>query len=198
MSTPAAPEEPAPPSVSVPLSATTSSSALAPPSVSTSSPAVSPAAPVPPAQLRRLDRVIVGWLTLLVLVSTLFAVLFLPLYVGVVPVPVSALVGAGVVYVAIRLSYRLTGSMRAALAPALGWLVAAGYLSFSRTLGYPLVIGDWRATLLLGVGALAAAVGVGLCWGTHQLGPVVRARTDAAAPPPGVPGVTTDRTPAGR
>jgi hypothetical protein len=180
MSTPATPDEPVPSSTSAPSSAPVS-------------------APVPsPAQLRRLDRVIVGWLTLLVLVSTLFAVLFLPLYVGVVPVPVSALIGAGVVYVAIRLSYRLTGSMVAALAPALGWLVAAGYLSFSRTLGYPLVIGDWRATLLLGVGALAAAVGLGLCWGTHQLGPVVRSRTDAAASPPGVPGVTTDRTPAGR
>ncbi|WP_205843901.1 hypothetical protein [Nakamurella deserti] len=144
----------------------------------------------------RLDRVIVGWLTLLVVIGTLYAVLFLPLYLGVVPVPVSALLGAGVVFLAIRLSYRLTGSMLAALAPALGWLVAAVYLSFSRTLGYPLVIGDWRATLLLGVGALAAAVGVGLSWGAHQLAMVARTRAGDGVRPPDVPGVTTQRTPA--
>jgi hypothetical protein len=151
-------------------------------------------APVVSAVPRRtaadgLDRVIVAWLTLLVLISTVFAVLFLPMYIGTVPLPVSALAGAVVVYAGIRLSYRLTGSMLAAFAPALGWLVAAVYLSFSRTLGYPLVIGDWRATLLLGVGALGAAMGVGLSWGTHQLALVAASRSGASA----VPGVTPDR-----
>ncbi len=160
-------------------------------------------AAVPRTGPDRLDWVIVGWLTLLSLLSTVFAVFFLPQYVGVVPVPVSALAGAAVVFLCTRLSYRLTGSMLAAMAPAVGWLVAAVYLSFSRTLGYALVIGDWRATLLLGVGALAAALGVGLSWGSHQLALVEPRRdavTAAASAPadPDVPGVTTDRTAAER
>jgi hypothetical protein len=136
---------------------------------STSAP---PPAPAQRAAANRLDWILVGWLTLLVMVSTVFTVFFLPLYVGTVPLPGSALAGGLIVFVGIRLCYRLTGSMTAALAPAVGWLVVAAYLSFSRTLGYPLVIGDWRSTLLLGGGALAAAMGVSLCWGTHALGAV--------------------------
>ena len=156
---------------------------------------------VPPRD--RLDLVVVGWLTLLVMITTVVAVFFLPLHVGTVPLPVSALLGAAVVFVAIRLSYRLTGSMLAALAPAVGWLVTAVYLSFSRTLGYPLVIGDWRSTMLLGVGALAAAMGAGLSWGTHQLALVERSRADVgpggrtAGEPGDVPAVTADRSPNG-
>lgn len=154
----------------------------------------SPGTTAPPRTApEALDWIIVGWLTVLVVVSTAVAVFFLPSYVGTVPVPVSALVGAAVVFVAIRLSYRLTGSMLAAFAPAVGWLAAAVYLSFSRTLGYALVIGDWRATALLGVGALAAAMGVGLSWGTHQLAPTAGARQGRAADrSDAVPGVTPD------
>lgn len=147
----------------------------------------------PRATPEPLDWVIVGWLTVLTVVSTVVAVFFLPSYVGTVPLPVSALIGAAVVYVAIRLSYRLTGSMLAAFAPAVGWLAAAVYLSFSRTLGYALVIGDWRATAMLGVGALAAAMGVGLSWGTHQLALVAAARDGrAVGRSDAVPGVTPD------
>ncbi len=161
--------------------------------------------PVAGAPRDRLDLVVVCWLTLLVMISTVVAVFFLPLYVGTVPLPVSALLGAAVVFVAIRLSYRLTTSMPAALAPAVGWLVTAVYLSFSKTLGYPLVIGDWRATMLLGVGALAAAMGVGLSWGTHQLALVDRSGAagagldpvDPAAGSADVPAVTADRSPNG-
>lgn len=149
--------------------------------------------PAPRTAPEPLDWVIVGWLTVLTVVSTVVAVFFLPSYVGTVPLPVSALVGAAVVYVAIRLSYRLTGSMLAAFAPAVGWLAAAVYLSFSRTLGYALVIGDWRATAMLGVGALAAAMGVGLSWGTHQLALVAAARDGRAVErSDAVPGVTPD------
>lgn len=149
-----------------------------------------PVAVVPPVRTgpAALDWIVVAWLTVLVLVTTVFAVFFLPQYVGVVPVPISVVPAALVVFAAIRLSYRLTGSMLAAFAPAVAWLVAAVYLSFSRTFGYALVIGDWRATLLLGVGALAAAVGVGLCWGSHQLALVGQARDSGSS---GVPGVTS-------
>lgn len=145
-----------------------------------------PTAPAVPVPVRpdRLDWVVVAWLTLLSLLTTVFAVFFLPQYVGVVPLPISVVPAALVVFVSIRLGYRLTGSMLAAFAQAVAWLVAAVYLSFSRTFGYALVIGDWRATLFLGVGALAAALGVGLCWGTHQLALV------KTAPASDVPGVT--------
>lgn len=159
-------------------------------------PTVAATAPVPRSAPDRLDWVVVAWLTLLTVLTTVFAVFFLPQYVGVVPVPVSVVPAALVVFAAIRFGYRLTGSMLAAFSPAVGWLVTAVYLSFSRTFGYALVIGDWRATLFLGVGALAAAVGVGLCWGTHQLALVTAAR--AAAPGSGVPGVTAGTAPGER
>ncbi|MEP6981484.1 MAG: hypothetical protein ABJA16_12040, partial [Nakamurella sp.] len=60
------------------------------------------AAPIPavpaPSGPDRLDWIVVAWLTVLVLLTTVFAVFFLPLYVGVVPFPVSVVPAALVVY----------------------------------------------------------------------------------------------------
>ena len=127
------------------------------------------------------DYVVVGWLTLLTMVLTVYVVLFLPLYAGTVPLPLSALVGAGAVFWAVRTSYAIAGSMRAAFAPAAGWLVASFWLSTYSTLGFGLVIGDWRAQLMLGLGALSAAVALATCWGRHVVATGVRGVTPNAA-----------------
>ncbi len=169
-------------------------SEAAPPSAATPTSEAAPARDRPAGGgTALLNWVVVSWLTLLVALTTMFAVFFLPLYVGSVPLPISVAPAALVVFTAIRLSYRLTGSMRAAFAPAVAWLVTAMYLSFSRTFNYALVIGDWRATLLLGIGAVAAASGVALCWGMHQLSAIEGAGDGRSRPD--VPVITAAREP---
>ncbi len=127
-----------------------------------------------PAHPVALDYLLVGGLTVLTAVTTLFAVFFLPMYVGTVPVPLSVLVGAAMVYWAVRMSYRLTRSMLAAFAPAVGWLAVSMWLSLSTRFGYGLVIGDWRAMLMLGLGALATAVSLANCWASQLAAEVGR------------------------
>lgn len=138
--------------------------------------------PVVAHPLRALDYLVVAWLTLLTMASAAMAVFFLPQYSGSVPVPVSALAGAAVLFWTVRAAYRITASMRAAFAPAVGWLVTSIVLSLYRTLGYHLVIGDWRSMLLLGLGALAGAVSLSVCWGWHLMEPTVPRVTAGQGP----------------
>lgn len=137
------------------------------------------AGPVRPAVL---DWVLVGMLTLLAVLIAVYSTFFLPWYAGMIPVPVSAVIGAALTFWSISACYRLTRSIRAAFAPAAGWLVVSVWLSTSRTFGYGLVIGDWRSMLLLGLGSLAVAVALALCWGEHLAAPGVPVVTSARAP----------------
>jgi hypothetical protein len=114
-----------------------------------------------------IDFLMAGWLAVLAMLAALVSVFFLPWHIGSMAFPISALLGAGVVFWTIRASYQLTGSMLAALFPALLWFAICAWLTTSVTLGFGLVIGDWRAQSLLGLGALAAAIGLGTAWGGH-------------------------------
>ena len=123
----------------------------------------STAAERPADPWRVVNAMLVVLLTVLTAVAGVYAVFFLPLNIGVVPVPISALIVAAVVFAAVRLCYSLTGSVLAAAAPAAAWLIVSVVLGTTRTFGYPLVISDWRALTLFGLGALAATVAVGTC-----------------------------------
>jgi hypothetical protein len=125
------------------------------------------------------DLSLVVMLTFMTALAAGFAVFFLPSYSGSFPLPVSGLLGAAVVFVTVRLCFRLNRSMAAAFAPALAWFAVTLLLGASRTLGYALVIQDWRFLLLLGVGSVGAAGALGLCWGSAE-----RARLDAPPTPP--------------
>ncbi len=133
----------------------------------------------------RIDVILVGWLTVLLMACTVAVTLFLPLYVGRVPLPGSALVGAVLVYAVVRIGLLLTNSMAGGVIPAVGWLVAAIGVSTSTRFGYGLVLGDWRALLMLGAGAMAAAAALALFVGTRAPAPerVSQRPVDADAVP---------------
>ena len=120
------------------------------------------------------DGLLVGWLAAVTAASALVSIFWLPWRIGAAPVPLSAVLGAAVVFVTVRLAYAVVPSMRVALLVAGAWLVPTVWLTTATTAGYGMVIGDWRAHLLLGLGALGAAVAVASCWGQHVFGRSVR------------------------
>ena len=129
------------------------------------------------------DWALVIWLTLLGAATGLVGMAFLPLYVGPVPLPISALLGPIVLWWAPRAAYRLTGSMIAAVLPAAAWLITAAWLSIGRNgivpgQPYSVHLGQWRVMVLLGLGVLAGAAALSLVWGEH-----VRTQLAAAARP---------------
>ena len=115
-----------------------------------------------------LDWVLVVLLCLLAGVIAVFGVFFLPLYVGAVPVPVVVVPVAGGLLVLPRLTFRLTGAVAAAMAPAAVWFAVTVVLYLITNglyLGVPVAWRGWQFALLVGVGAIAAATSIGLLWG---------------------------------
>jgi len=116
------------------------------------------------------DWLLVVLVTLLAACTALLALVFLPLHIGAVPFPISALLGVGAMILAPRACYRLTGSVVAAVLPVAAWFGVSVWLVLSRNTmmpGLPLTVieGQWRVMLLLGLGSLAAAATLGLIWG---------------------------------
>ena len=125
------------------------------------------------------DWVLVVAISLLTAFVALFALVFLPLYAGAVPLPVSALLGVAAMVLAPRACYRLTGSLAAAVAPVVTWFAVSvwfvvTYNSLLPTVPLTVVQGQWRVMLLLGLGSLAAAATIGLIWADR-----LRRRMDA-------------------
>ena len=104
---------------------------------------------------------------------------FLPLYLGSVPFPISALLPVAAMILAPRACYRLTRSLLAALLPVAAWFGVTVWLVLARNtligatdtagnlVGLPISVGNgqWRVMVLLGLGSLAAAATIGLIWG---------------------------------
>lgn len=116
------------------------------------------------------DWLLVVAITILSGWAAVIGLAFLPLYVGGVPLPVSALLGVAAMILAPRTCYRLTGSMLAALLPVVAWFGVSVWvvLSYNRllpTVPLTVIAGQWRVMVMLGLGALAAAATVGLIWG---------------------------------
>ena len=126
-------------------------------------------APEPPAG-RPADWLLVLWLSALSGWAALLGIAYLPLYLGSIPLPISAAIGAAIMWWAPRTCYRLTGSMPAAVLPAAVWFTVSVWLVLARNpimTGVPLTVvaGQWRVMVLLGLGSLAAAASVGMVWG---------------------------------
>jgi hypothetical protein len=133
-----------------------------------------------------LDWVLVILLCLLSAVVAVYGVFFLPAYIGSVPMPAVVVVTAAALVALPRMSYRLTRSMAAALAPAAVWfLVSVGLYLTTNALyrGVPVAWRGWQFYLLIGIGAIAAATSLGLLWSEQleqqlntRLGPDLRRR----------------------
>ena len=79
----------------------------------------------------RCDWVLVALITLLTAWTAVLGMAFLPLYIGPVPFPISALLGVGAMILAPRACYGLTGSMLAAAAPVVSWFGVSVWLVLS-------------------------------------------------------------------
>lgn len=153
--------------------------------------AVLPAADDPPSGTPA-DWLVVVLITLLTAGTAVLAMAFLPLHIGSIPFPVSALLGVAAMIFAPRACYRLTGSPIAALLPVVAWFGVSVALVLARNRllnGLPVTVvnGQWRVMVLLGLGSLAAAATVGLIWGDRLRDRLTaeraaaQARDDAAA-----------------
>lgn len=130
------------------------------------------------------DRLLVAGCCLLGGYAALLAFFYLPLYAGSVPLPISALLLAGLVWLLPTVCFRLTGSLLAAAAPAISiFIVLLVLLVWPRSLnaGFPLQVylAPWRLFLLLGAVALAGAARLGLLWGDVVAARVRNERTPA-------------------
>ena len=133
------------------------------------------------------DWVLVAAISLLAGFIALFALAFLPLYVGPVPLPISALLPVAAMVLGPRACYRLTGSLAAAAAPVLVWFAVSvwfvlKYNSVLPTVPLTVVRGQWRVMVLLGLGSLTAAATIGLIW-ADRLRLRIAARTRPAPGP---------------
>jgi len=132
-----------------------------------------------------IDWVLVALVTLFTAWIAVLGIAYLPLYVGPVPLPISALLGVGAMILAPRACYGLTGSMLAAAAPVVSWFGVSVWLVLSRNalINLPVTVyqGQWRVMLLLGLGSLAAAATVGLILGDRLRDRITAERSPAGA-----------------
>lgn len=126
-----------------------------------------------------------AFVTLLSALTALVGVAYLPWHVGPVPMPVSALLGVGVMIAAPRACYRLTGSMLAAALPVLVWFGVTVWLVVQRnpmmhSQALSVVQGQWRVMVLLGLGSLAAAATLTLLWADRTQARYARAEAGSS------------------
>ena len=133
----------------------------------------SPTSAVVPPDGRRgsaVDWLLVALICLLAAWVAVVGIAFLPFYLGSVPLPISALLGVAAMILAPRACYGLTGSAVAAALPVAAWFGVSVWLVLARNSLMPelpvsVYQQQWRVTVLLGLGALAAAATLGLIWG---------------------------------
>ncbi|AOS61722.1 hypothetical protein [Actinoalloteichus hymeniacidonis] len=111
--------------------------------------------------LRWTDRAVLVVLILDAVLIALLGMFFLPLYVGTVPVPVSALVAGIANLWLVREAARLSTRVAVVAAPLAAWLTVVVLFAFIRPGGDVVLLDDWRSLLLLAVGSLPAAMAVG-------------------------------------
>lgn len=108
-------------------------------------------------------------LTVLSAAGAVFTFFYLPWWVGAVPLPVTVLLAVALLVVLPRLCFRLTGSLGAAAAPVVAWLVVTVVLFLlpNALSGVPLRGANahlWRLMLLIAVGTVTGAVTVAMLW----------------------------------
>ena len=133
---------------------------------------------------RPVDWLLVLWISALAGWAALLGVVYLPLYVGTVALPISAVFGVAAMWWGPRTCYRLTDSLVAAFLPAAAWFCVSVWLVLTRNAilgGVPFAVGtgQWRVMVLLGLGSLTAAASIGLLWGDRLQ---TRLATERAGP----------------
>ena len=133
---------------------------------------------------RPVDWLLVVWISALAGWAALLGVVYLPLYVGTVALPISAVFGVAAMWWGPRTCYRLTDSLVAAFLPAAAWFCVSVWLVLTRNAilgGVPFAVGtgQWRVMVLLGLGSLTAAASIVLLWGDRLQ---TRLATERAGP----------------
>ncbi|GAA4477233.1 hypothetical protein GCM10023094_18930 [Rhodococcus olei] len=120
-------------------------------------------APTAPAH-RYLDHAILALLVFDGFLTAILAVLFLPIRVGAVPLPLSALVAAVVNVLLVAGARTVTDRPGRAALPLIGWFLGFLACMVGGPGGDALLLADWR-TLLLLAGGLVPATALLLKWG---------------------------------
>ncbi|SEO76521.1 hypothetical protein [Trujillonella endophytica] len=130
-------------------------------------------------------RAVAGGLaaTVVAVWAALVELLWLPLRIGGVPVPVSIPAALAANLLLVWITHRLTGSRVAAVLPALVWLVVVLPAGQRRPEGDLVLTGGWEGLAFLLFGVLGASVAVGRVLAMPR--PVAPA--GAPAPPDGAP-----------
>ncbi|MBE9375670.1 hypothetical protein IQ251_14550 [Saccharopolyspora sp. HNM0983] len=115
------------------------------------------------------DRVLLGVLVLDAVLLAVLELLFLPLWLGTVQFPITAAVAAVTTPLLVAEAARLSRSRLVAAAPLLAWLVAMFVFGVLGPGGDIVLIGDWRALLLIGGGALPGAMMLGIQLGKRGI-----------------------------
>lgn len=131
---------------------------------------------------RLLDVAVVAVVVLDTVVLAVVAVLLLPLYVGSVPVPLGALVAAVANVVAVLALGRVTSRTSVVALPLGAWVLTVLGTASPGPGGDTLLVGDWRALLLLGAGLVPAALLLGRHLGAGAAA-AARDRPGGARPP---------------
>ncbi|WP_016697353.1 hypothetical protein [Actinoalloteichus spitiensis] len=114
------------------------------------------------------DWLLLAMLVLDAVVLALLALFFLPLRVGVVPVPVTAVLAGATNVLLVLAAGRISGRMRVAGAPLLAWVVVVIVFGVAGPGGDVVLMGDWRGLLLLALGALPPAMVLGTLSGRYR------------------------------
>ncbi len=105
-----------------------------------------------------LDRIVLALLVFDGFLTAILAVLFLPVRVGEVPVPLSALVAAVVNVLLVVGARSVTDRPGRAALPLLGWFVGFAVCMVGGPGGDAVLLADWRTLLLLAGGLIPATV----------------------------------------
>jgi hypothetical protein len=129
--------------------------------------------------LSAFDRVVFGLLLLDAVVLALVELLFLPLFIGATPFPVTAAVAVVTTPLLVALAGRLSSRTRVAAAPLVVWFLTVFVFGGFGPGGDTVLLGDWRALLLIGGGALPSAMMLGIVLGRHGDAHSARGNSDA-------------------
>lgn len=91
-------------------------------------------------------------------ISAILAAFFLPLHLGPVPFPLSALISGALNTVLVWVALQWTSSPRLAALPLWTWLATVGALTFPGPGGDAVFSAQWQPLLLIVVGALPPAL----------------------------------------
>lgn len=120
----------------------------------------------PPARILQLPAAVeVVGLVLLGIITAVLEVLYLPVRVGAVPVPVGAVAAAVTNAVLVWAAGERSLRLGVAAAPLGAWVLVVLGCAFSGPGGDVLLVDDWRALLLLVAGVVPASLVLGVLMG---------------------------------